>query len=163
MPTFTPGDGAGFVVDYTPGGGGAPGHYGGRVVASPHGVASLAVLALVDEPRAAAAAVDADCGFTLKDRAWLRITVPACATRGRIRDALDMPSSSQSAIRAVKHPRQAVGIGLCITQSSIGLCQRCYERKQQHIAPQQQKAQGSSKLQSCSASHPRACPRPSTP
>ena len=28
MPTFTPGDGAGFVVDYTPGGGGAPGHYG---------------------------------------------------------------------------------------------------------------------------------------
>ena len=28
MPTMVPGDGAGFVVDYTPGGG-APGHYGG--------------------------------------------------------------------------------------------------------------------------------------
>ena len=28
MPTMVPGDGAGFVVDYTPGGGSQPGHYG---------------------------------------------------------------------------------------------------------------------------------------
>ena len=75
-------------------GAGAPGLR--RVVASPHGVASLAVPAPVGQPRAAAA-VDADCGFRQRQQRLARGDVPACATRGRIRDALEMPSSSRKA------------------------------------------------------------------